>query len=98
MAVPRLAAVGGDAIQTTAYEAARSIEAAGLVVMGMEMVLGDNGRVWSGLTETVRRLGLETAVAANARVAEATAASAKGMSIGTRRTSGRSAWRTSGCE
>ena len=42
------------------------------------MVIGDDGRVWSGLTETVRRLGLETAVAANARVAEATAATRGG--------------------
>ena len=74
-----LLAVGGDAIQTKAFEAARTDpKVAGLVVMGMEMVIGDDGRVWSGLTETVRRLGLETAVAANARVAEATAASSEG--------------------
>ena len=74
-----LLAVGGDAIQTKAFEAARSDpKVAGLVVMGMEMVIGDDGRVWSGLTETVRRLGLETAVAANARVAEATAAARGG--------------------
>jgi hypothetical protein len=74
-----LLAVGGEAIKAKAFEAARTDpKVAGLVVMAMEIVIGDHGRVWSGLTGTVRRLGLDTAVAANARLSEATAASTAG--------------------
>ena len=95
-----LLAVGGDAIQTKAFEAARTDpKVAGLVVVAMEMVIGDNGRVWSGLTETVRRLGLETAVSANARVAEATAArQRRGSPVGLAGLLGVRPGRASGCE
>jgi hypothetical protein len=74
-----LLTVGGEAIQAKAFEVARTDrKVAGLVVMAMEDVIGDHGRVWSGLTEVVRRLGLDTAVEANARLTEATVASSGG--------------------
>jgi hypothetical protein len=73
-------AVGGDPIQGQALAAARADpKRTAIVVEALEDLVGDAGRVWSGMTAVVTRLGVDTAIAANARISEAAAASSDGV-------------------